>query len=518
MVYGVETVARENLESALASYEKKIPKIANMLHEITSFKAIRMLSDASKKLLNEELATIKADTIDEQFFDYNIKLDALDALTEKLERLKLKKAAVEAELAKRDVEGEPEYVHHTTYYIDYENGSDSNDGLGSGSGNAWQTLAQYTTNTVRSAGDICYVRGSQTHSYSSNIDFDEDGTPSSQIKILGDDGTIWSGDTDRPVIDFGSNSAYFNIDGDDYWYIERLDVSGSSASYGNFRVGGKDIEFKSCRFKNCTGGNYGVAFIYWGHNIVFEDCQWEGNSNYSMRLYDNEDVTLIDCTFDGNAGCILLSSHNSYVKMINVEFGGTTANTGNDVSVNSNSMCTVLGRNVTFNDTNKVYIGTTAFGSRILIEDYNGTKGDNRAWYGEGVIVKNTTTVRSGGADSSAEAEPETYCSIRHPLEILDIPIWCAAEETTITVYVYGTGWSVFPTSSELFLETLYWNTSSVERTEATSTQVLTANSTWTALSVTFTPYNAGLVYLRLKLAKYESGAKIYADIKPVVS
>ena len=58
----------------------------------------------------------------------------------------------------------------------------ANDGLATTT--AWSHLNQYTTDTVRSAGDILKIRANQTHLYAGvDIIFDEDGTVASYIEL-----------------------------------------------------------------------------------------------------------------------------------------------------------------------------------------------------------------------------------------------------------------------------------------------------------------------------------------------
>lgn len=518
MAFGVETIARENLENALACYKEKIPKLYWQLYNNIFASSFNLLSDTQKIAFNAKIETIKTELSKQTLLDHTLKLDETNSLQEKIARLKAKKQAVLDELAKRDIYGEPETVHHTTYYIDYINGLDTNDGLTPET--AWKTIAKYTTVTVRSAGDIAYVRRDQTHSYSANIEFDEDGAWNNPIQLVGDDGTGWPGDQNiRPTIDFGANAAYFDTNGDHCWTFKRLIINGSSASYGLFRVGGYFNWFYNVLFKNCTGGAYGVVFIYGGRLVYFKDCAWEGNSNSSIEFFSNgEDAILEDCTFDNNATCIMFAGNNNYVKLLNVVFGGTTANSSWDINIGSSKRMTVIGKNVVFNDANKVNVGTDAFQSRVLIEDYNGTKLDNRAWYGEGEIVRNTTVTRSGGADSSAECVPKANCNPNAPLGLIEIPIWATASQKTYTIYICGSGWSTFPTASELWIEAYYYDGATAKRATLKSTQVLTANDTWTEFSVTVTPNSAAPLYLRGFLAKYQAGAKVYVDIKPVVT
>ena len=99
--------------------------------------------------------------------------------------------------------------------------------------------------------------------------------------------------------------------------------------------------------------------------------------------------------------------------------------------------------------------------------------------------------------------------------------IWTAAALTTITIYIRSLGtWGVYPIASELYLEASYLDHAvNATRTTVVSNDVLNHASNWIAFDVTFTPLQAGWVYLNVYLKKYEdAGDGCYVDIKPVVS
>src|SRR4030042_2111754 len=152
-------------------------------------------------------------------------------LTAKLARLKDKLACCITEVELRDLKLVGRVYHDTVYYIDLDGGNDG--AAGTATGTAWLTIEKYTSVTVRSAGDIAYVRAN-TSEVKSNADivFDEDGTLISPISIIGCDSVTndpWSDSSDvRPIIDFNDSAYGFAADSDDYWYIERLDVRQSA--------------------------------------------------------------------------------------------------------------------------------------------------------------------------------------------------------------------------------------------------------------------------------------------------
>ena len=106
----------------------------------------------------------------------------------------------------------------TTYYIDPDTGNDANDGLGTGT--PWDTLANFTTTTVRTAGDICLVkRGTTAYAWDASgaLAVDEDGTDALPIIIRSAYGNEYGDDVDLSVtatatLTMGSTTVTFSVD------------------------------------------------------------------------------------------------------------------------------------------------------------------------------------------------------------------------------------------------------------------------------------------------------------------
>ena len=392
---------------------------------------------------------------------------------------------------------------------------------GTSADHAFCHINQATVDEVRAAGDVIYLRRGQTYTYeATTIEFDEDGTYDNYITLRGDDGTGWSGEEnlDRPIIDFGSSTNRFNVQADYYWKFHDLDIKGGSGSYGLFRAGGRNLRFYNCRFRDCTGGVYGAVFLFEGSGLIyFENCSWVGNSNNALKTREAMKVKLKGCSFDGNVNCIS-ATKGSTVELEDCDFGVTTSNSGNDIYIGDPAI-EVIGRNIKLNDTNKVSFGSECWASYVKIEDLDGEKDNHKTWYPEGTITRDTSVVRTGGADSSARVEPNSYCSSNQPLEMFEFKIWAPASQKTYSVYMRASGWTSLPTSSECYIEAEYYDQASgAHKATITSTQSFSANDEWTEFSVTVTPAQTGVLRLRGYLKKYESGAKVYVDVKPVIS
>lgn len=154
----------------------------------------------------------------------------------------------------------------------------------------------------------------------------------------------------------------------------------------------------------------------------------------------------------------------------------------------------------------------------FYVQDYNGVLGAAYRFANMADMIRNNSTVRPGGQSSSIEVVPLSALTVAYKERIpgqedwleLDVP----AAQQTRTIYVKGEGWSAnYPLNTELYLEAEYLDHASA-LTVATiaSTQVLSDNTTWTALSVTFTPSQVGPVRYRVWFGKYAASCKVYID------
>jgi len=203
------------------------------------------------------------------------------------------------------------------------------------------------------------------------------------------------------------------------------------------------------------------------------------------------------------------------------DFGQTTAHDKADVRVTAGI---ALLRNCNLGSAGVIGIG----GGVVFEEDAGGVKGAQKHTSQNGTVTKDTGVTRSGGADSSAKIEPNTKTGLYNPLTLNGIEanfnfpfkIWTAAALTTITVYIRSLGtWGTYPTASELYIEASYLDhATNATRTTVVSNDVLSDSTSWVAFDVTFTPLQAGFVYLNVYLKKYEASKGCYVDIKPVVT
>ena len=227
-----------------------------------------------------------------------------------------------------------------------------------------------------------------------------------------------------------------------------------------------------------------------------------------------------DCIFNGGAIGTLngINGELGASAVINdCSFGQTTSHTTQDIALIIISF--VKCRNCTFD---KATLSVVT-GSIISSEDDDGVKGANKNYITYGTVTKDTGVVRSGGASSSAKMEPNSNCGLYAPLSVTpfneyDFKIYCSAVETTVTICMRSFGvWTVYPTAALLYIEASYLShTTTATRTTIASTDVLADETTWVGFDVTFTPLQAGFVYLKVYLKKYQSSKGCYVDIKPI--
>jgi len=387
-------------------------------------------------------------------------------------------------------------------------------------------LNQFTTDTARSLGDVLKVRANQTHLYAGiDIVFDEDGNADNMIEIRGCSSTDdpWGDGSDvEPIIGFGDTAYQFYLSGDLFWKIARLECIESSDTYGNVLVNSAHHTFfDSCVFRDSsTRGLY----IKFSGGVRVIDCDFYNNISANLFTQTSQ-FSCEGCTFNGGAATTdygININAEAEVALINCSFGESSSHDVADVRFYCPG-ASVYARNCKF--VGSISFSVDARHSSLRSEDHNQTKGAHQTLYRNGTIEKDTTVVRSGGASSSAKMTPNSYCGLYYPLTIADdfcsgdFKLWLPAQQKTVTIYLRTFGYTTLPTSDELYIETSYLDEATGgHRATVKSTETVSANDTWTAFSVTFTPAQEGWVYVTVYLKKYEPNSGVYVDIKPVVS
>lgn len=418
-------------------------------------------------------------------------------------------------------------LHGTEYFIDLDGGNDASDGLSTGA--AWLTINKYTTTTVRTAGDIAWVRANTSIAQGTaavDIDFDESGTTAARIEIRGCQKEAtqtgydkWSDVSDvLPIVDF-EDAAYQVYLDMNYWKIENMEFRQSADLNGQvyltLAVGTylKNVKINDGGNSGTEGLNVGL-----GSEAIVENCTFVDTWNASLYASSGAGVKTINSTF--NKGAVRNTTYGVYanfgslVEISDSSIGQTTAFAMNDIYAAYSGR--VYLRNCL---TNSSYVVATM--GRIYIEDDDGTYQSYQTIFQSGTVSRDTGVTRPGGASSSLKYAPVSGCTTNFPLWARDKDLSGtfqlyleAGIEKTITIYIRGYTWSTWPTAAQLYCKASYLsNAASSARTTVTSTQVLTDNTTWTAFTMTMTPARSGIVYVDVKLGLYVASSGIYVDL-----
>ena len=417
----------------------------------------------------------------------------------------------------------------TLYYIDLDGGNDGANGLTIGT--AWLTLEQYTTTTVRAAGDIAYVRANTDEQPAGNIVFDEDGAfPILPISIIGADSVIndpWGDASDvKPIIDFNAQARRVQINDDQLWVFKRLDIKDSTHASQMLQVViANYIYFEDCDFSGASvSDNVETAGTF---PLKFKGCTFSNADVVNLRLASTR-VVLEDCDLDGGGNVtdygIQTSTQGNDITLIDCNFGQGVAHNIADLDIGIGNIYKIRNTLIDYTTT------PDNFPFWLMDEDVDGTYGDHyQLIHNTNQVTKDTGVVRGGGASSTAKMEIGSRVTTDFPMKLsgagelgLEFPfsLWLPDANQTVTIYIRSIdAWVAYPTNSQLFVKALYLDHAvNASRTAIQSAQVLSHASDWVAFTVTFTSLQAGFVYLDVFLSHFEANKGCYVDVKPVVS
>jgi len=242
------------------------------------------------------------------------------------------------------------------------------------------------------------------------------------------------------------------------------------------------------------------------------------NFTYTCDAIDTDDDTYI---YSNNAA-ICLSSGVSKAKLGINHLGNTCSNTY-DIQVGQLGSYSAgngpLIKNAKLKPTGLSLTGRNALNvsanSYILVEHINQIKDTHAKYDTFGDIIKNTSILRSRGAQTSIEVVPLSYCSEDRPVQILgkwvenNVP----PSQQIRSIKIKGEGWTTFPTAEQLYFTAEYFDeTTGSHTTTVQSTAVLTNNTDWFDFPITFTPAQEGKVVYQAYIKTYQSASKIYID------
>jgi len=379
----------------------------------------------------------------------------------------------------------------------------------------------YTTDTVRTAGDILKVRANQSHVIAGiDITFDEDGTLNALLETRGcsvaDD--PWGDASNvKPIIDFSDTNFQVVCLTAHYWRIYRFEVIQSGDTSGIFSQNTYGLNLDACDVHDCASRGIYTSVS----SVLINDCTAYSNINYNLEV-DYSRCVMKGTIVNGGAATTAIGLYVSYacVNLEDCSFGATTTHTLYSVYA-PDAGADISARNCLFADATEINANISR-GVFFRSEDHDQVAGAQKTCYYQGVITRNAG-VQLDGLDS-ALMTPKAGCGLYEPLTLSEqshgtYQIWCAAALTTITIKARETvAWAADPTNAEFYFEASYLDgVSAQSRTEIASAQALNG-IVEVSFTMTFTPNAAGWVYVECYLKKYEAGKTVNVSVKPVVT
>jgi len=331
----------------------------------------------------------------------------------------------------------------------------------------------------------------------------------------------WDNDTNpRPVLDGGGGSFHlFSFSYDAYWYVKNLEVKNVSSSYYLFYylpsrlincvlhdakamtyygVYGRDLRVIRCHLYNSLS-TYGLLAGY--PLVLIEDTHFnKGPNGYSTSraIYYYTPGRLQNCTIGRVSSMTdwlyIRTSANAKIECVNCMIDAT-----NPVNLNRGN-------------------AGTGHGEKVFISDWQAEKGKFKQFHWSGEIYnldENATIDPPSGATTFIKMVPQSVCCENEPL-IHEERRYQSSGSKTYTWKFYPSNMSLGATDLEV--EAWYLDESSgTQRAYATANPSAYGDGSWHDLSITVNPSQAGVVYFKIKLKKYNTSG-CYVALDPKVS
>ncbi len=313
------------------------------------------------------------------------------------------------------------------------------------------------------------------------------------------------------------------LNNDYNWLIQGIHFRGTDTN-GVCRPNITSVYFRDCIFEGNGNLDYGMQFIALGGNYVFMSKCRIHNVKYGLWVYYGDNVFwkegLIDCNSVTLSAGIQLRANGiavlSEVEIINSVVG--------DIAFFATSGAFVYLRNPLLTGSTEIDSHHTSVFGHAFVEDHDGTPSDTRQLTvlsqaeGTPIIQSETTEAdRSGGGNTVIKVAGSDQLGTAWELsrvKLFEIPFYATTSEKTYSVYFKPTAtadWTADPTASELWIEAEYWGHASNNFRailKSTGTIDMNGSTSWAALTVTVTPAQAGVLYLRGYYAKTKESGK----------
>ena len=334
----------------------------------------------------------------------------------------------------------------------------------------------------------------------------------------------------------------WNFDADDYWRIQGIHIRGQDTN-GQVEIdSATGHAFESCIFEGNNGGSRtGIRCTDDTAVVLLLRCRWFNDSAGSIVPITGAAAfraTIRDCLIDGNS--IGGADGINFAEWCRADIEET------EFRNNAAFDLAIAGTGVTSNDVlgrlrNCLLTSTTEIGAisarkfaDILSEDHDGVIADTRqfGWLATAdntpILQSDTGTIRTGTPSIKVTPSTDLSTAWEHSrVKLFEYGIFATTASKKYEIFFRPTAtadWTADPTAGELWIEVEFWGHASNNfRQIVKSTEVIDMNgsTTFTALSVTVAPAQAGVLYLRAYYAKTKESAKantFFCDPVPVIT
>ena len=384
---------------------------------------------------------------------------------------------------------------------------------------------------VISAGDMIYVSGDNNLEYAYEVANVSTNTVTLYLPYKGmqaGSGRTVINMRGMPIWNLPDGDFQWNFDGDDFWKVQGLKIQGTDVN-GVIEIDGScGHEIMDCSFIGDATSINSIRPLDSSFFIFVNKCRSQSAGGFLVPTGDSfgvaycKDILTDNTFFVGAAGSFV------YVVADSVEFTTALINitTSQDpvIFYSRNSTLTLTVISSGGNKLARVFSEDSTDVGNTLNRETRFHNSTNSL-----VLQSESSIVRSGGSDTSIRINPTPDIRSNWELSrlcILDIPIYATTSQKTYEIFFKVddvADFTVNPTAAELWIEVEAWGhatNKSRKITKSSGTVNFTGSTSWQSLSVTVTPEQEGIAYLRVWYAKpKETPSNIfYVDPIPVIT
>lgn len=338
---------------------------------------------------------------------------------------------------------------------------------------------------------------------------------------------------------WGTTTAFTNIISiiqDNFWKFQGIETSNTS-----FRI--FDIDGQGFVSKDCVAQGDGTEHIVFNTvnraQIIVLKIRATDTKSIIWANNDGVNAVMKDCLHEAenttNDRTFFLN-HPGLVRAEESEF----TNNGGEVfsfgEIDFEGGFEAYFRNCIWDSVIDVDDDESSGSGSVFSEDHDGVLNKTKQYHAGKAVVSSdlmvesdTGTVRSGGSNISIKINPTTNISTTENalLKILEIPFFATTSSKQYEIFFRPdatANWTDDPTNLELWIELEAWGHASNnfrKITKSTGTIDMNGSTTFTALTVTVAPAQAGVAYLRVYYGKPKESGKtnvFFIDPIPVIT